>query len=62
MVGLAVGGSASGSIGGQALRLDVRYQLSLTNVNDRQLRTADGRTTTPTIRLRGLAVSVGVVF
>ena len=62
LVGLALGGSASGSIGAQALQLDVRYQLSLTNVNDRQLRTSDGQTTTPTIRLRGLSVAVGVVF
>jgi hypothetical protein len=62
-VGLAVGGSTSTEIGPRTVRLDVRYRLSLTNVNERRVRQADGTfSDSPTIRNRGLSISVGLVF
>ena len=63
-VGLAVGGSTSTEIGPRTVRLDVRYRLSLTNVNERRDRQADGTRSDspPTIRNRGLAIAVGLVF
>ncbi len=63
-VGIAVGGSASGSVGAQTLQLDVRYQLSLTNINEPSpQQTLDDQNDSPsTIRLRGLSVALGLVF
>jgi len=63
-ISLAVGGSAGTEIGTQTLRLDVRYRLSLTNINERRVVQGDGTLsdTPSTIRNRGLSVAVGVVF
>jgi len=62
-IGLAVGGGASGEVGGQSIRVDVRYRLSLTNINERQVLTPDGLSDSPpTIRNQGFSIAVGIEF
>ena len=62
-VGLAAGGGVRGSVGGQALRLDVRYRLSLLNINDRREQTPDGLSdSSPFIRNQGVSIAAGVEF
>lgn len=60
-VGDAFGGSASVGIGIGDVLIGVRYQLSLTNINDRSVAETDGTSREPpTIRNRGLSVAVGI--
>jgi len=63
-VGLTMGGSASTEICPRTVRLDVRHRLSLTNINERRVGLPDGTLSDspPTIRNRGLSISVGLVF
>lgn len=62
-IGLAGGMGARGKIGAQTVRLSVRYRRSLTNVNEQQVDTPAGRSSSPPpIRLRGLSVAIGLVF
>jgi len=62
-VGFAVGTGARGQLGPQTVRLDVRYRLSLSNINEqRPLVDGDRADSAPTIRNRGLSVTVGLAF
>jgi opacity protein-like surface antigen len=62
-VGLAAGGGVQGTVGGQVLRLDVRYRWSLLNINDRRVQTPGGLSdSSPFIRNQGGRLRLGSNF